>query len=130
MSGSTSVRVSQGYEVLRPRSDQAIPIPCNEWDVLKSQISELTTEPWLFHNLGSLLIGAALATLISVLTGAINSNAANGTVIAWAAFFICLIAGALCLYFAHKERAVHRTKAQHVLTQMSLIESRFDRATT
>lgn len=105
---STTVRVSQGFEVLRPKSDQAIPISCNEWDVLKTQISVLTTEPWLFHNLGSVLIGAALATFISVSTGSISKTVPDAIVVAWAVFCICLISGVACLYFAHKERAMHR----------------------
>ena len=35
---STSLKMSQGYEVLKPKSDKAFPIPCNEWDVLKEQL--------------------------------------------------------------------------------------------
>ena len=128
MSGPTGVRVSQGYEILRPKSDKAFPIPCGEWDVLKEQIGELTTEPWLFHTLGSVLLGASLATCISVWTGAISSSTIpNATVIAWAVFAACLVTGGACLYFAHKERGVYRARAENVVTQMRLIEARFDR---
>lgn len=127
MSGNVAVKVSQGYEVLRPKSDKALPIPCNEWDVLKNQISALTTEPWLFHTLGSLLLGASLASVISIWTGAINVSNSATLVIAWAVVTVCAISGGLSLYFAHKERGVYRARAQSVVTQMGLIESRFER---
>ena len=127
MSGNVSVKVSQGYEVLRPKSDKAFPIPCNEWDVLKSQISELTTEPWLFHTLGSLLLGASLASVISIWTAAVNTTNPNILVIAWAVVVSCAVCGVSSLYFAHKERQVYRARAQTVVTQMGLIESRFER---
>jgi hypothetical protein len=125
---STSLKMSQGYEVLKPKSDKAFPIPCNEWDVLKEQLKDLTTEPWFFHTTASLLLGAALATLIAIWTGAISSTTvANANVVAWAVVAVCAITGFATLYFAHKERGVHRAKAQTVLTHMRLIEERFER---
>lgn len=125
---STSFKMSQGYEVLKPKSDKAFPIPCNEWDVLKNQLEAATTEPWFFHTTGSLLLGAALATLISIWTGAISTaTVSNANVVAWAVVAVCSITGLAMLYFAHKEREVHRAKAQTVLTHMRLIEERFER---
>ena len=128
MSGNSNIKLSQGYEVLRPKSDKAFPIPCAEWDVLKRKIESLTTEPWLFHTAGSTFVGAALATAISVWTGAVSIAARpNAIVIAWAVTAVCLICGLACLRFAHKEREVHRGKASDVVTQMTLIEQRFER---
>ncbi len=125
---STSLKMSQGYEVLKPRSDKAFPIPCNEWDVLKTELEASTTEPWFFHTLGSLLLGAGLATVISIWTGAISTaTVSNANVVAWAVVAVCSITGLAALYFAHKERQVHRAKAQTVLTHMRLIEERFER---
>lgn len=128
MSNNTTIKMSQGYEVLKPKSDQAFPIPCNEWDVLRSQIEQLTIEPWLFHTLGSLLLGASLATFISVVTDTIPTKVgSNSVTVAWAVVVTCGITGLACLYFSHKERQVHKSKAQLVLTQMKLIEERFER---
>lgn len=128
MSG-TPIRVSQGYEVLRPKSDQAYPVPCNEWDFLRQQIEHLTTEPWLFQNAGSLLLGAALAMLTSIWVGAVAPSASNpnALVVAWAITAVCATTGAAALFFAHKERGVHKAKATLVVTQMKLIEERFER---
>lgn len=125
----TPIKVSQGYEVLRPKADKAFPVPCNEWDVLRGQIEKLTTDPWFFQNIGSLLLGAFLATLVSILTGAVSNSQSNpnALVIAWAVTVVCAITGALAMFFAHKERAVHRSKAELVVTQMRLIEERFER---
>jgi len=128
MSG-TPIKVSQGIEILRPKSDQAYPVPCNEWDVLRNQIEELTTDPWLFQNSGALLLGAAVATVISIWTGAVAPSLAtpNAVVIAWAVSAVCCLTGSACIYFAYKERSVHRSKASMVVTQMKLIERRFER---
>ena len=125
----TPIKLSQGYEVLRPKSDQAYPVPCNEWDVLRHQIEQLTTDPWLFQNAGSVLLGAAVATLTSIWTGAVlpSPSAPNAIVIAWAVTIVCAITGGAALLFAHMERGVHRAKANQVVAQMKFIEQRFDR---
>jgi len=120
--------MSQGLEVLRPKNDKALPIPCNEWDVLKDKIESLTTEPWVFHTTGSTLVGAALATAISIWTGAVVAAPGSNTlVIAWAITATSTISGLACLTFAQMERGVHRAKASDVVTHMGLIEQRFER---
>jgi hypothetical protein len=123
----SNLKLSQGLEVLRPKADQAFPIPCNEWDVLKEKIQALTTEPWFFHFSGSTLIGAALATLIAILTGSVAPTPDRSIVIAWAVTVVCGLVGTVCLIFANAERKAHKTKAADVSTQMKLIEQRFER---
>ena len=127
MSAPTPVTMSQGLEVLAPRSGQAFPIPCNEWDVLKDNISQLTFEPQLFNTIGSLLAGAALSTLIGLFTGAIP-NVSDIRIVAWAVVCVCSISGIGCYNLASRERKLHRNRATEVVTQMSLIEQRFERA--
>ncbi len=123
-----NIKASTGFEILLPKSVQALPVPCGEWDVLRSKIQELTTEPWFFHTIGSVLIGAALATLISILTGAVSTeSSANALVVAWAVVVCTGLIGAICLFFADKERRAYRQRASDVATQMSLIEQRFER---
>jgi hypothetical protein len=126
---ANSIKLSQGFEVLRPKNDKMIPIPCKEWDYLLDQIKDLTTEPWLFQTAGSNLIGASLATAIAIWTGAVaaTATAPNSVIIAWAVTAACFVCGLACIYFAHKERAVHRAKASAVVMQMKLIEERFER---
>lgn len=124
----SNLKMSHDLEVLTPKDDKALPIPCNEWDILKRKIGELTTEPWFYQTTGSTLMGAALATAISVLTGAVSTTSApNAIVIAWAVTIVCLLVGLVCLFFAHEERGVHKTKAKDIVSQMELIEQRFER---
>lgn len=127
MTVNTGFKMSQGLEVLTPKNDKALPIPCNEWDVLRAQIGDLTTEPWLFQTMGSLLLGAALATIISILTGTISDIDQINIVVAWAVFSVCIFTGIFCIYFAHGEKLTHRAKAASIETQMRLIEQRFER---
>lgn len=123
-----NIKASTGFEILLPKSVQALSVPCGEWDVLRSRIEALTTEPWFFHTIGSVLIGAALATLISILTGAVSPKAANNAVIiAWAVVVCTGLIGAICLLFADRERKAYRQRASDVATQMSLIDQRFER---
>jgi pheromone shutdown protein TraB len=119
--------VSQGFEVLRPKADKALPIPCNEWDLLKQKIQNLTTEPWLYSNAGFVLIGASLATWISIYTGAVPASPEKNLIIAWAVTCTCGLVGAACLWFAREERKALKVKATDISTQMELIEKRFER---
>lgn len=130
MSAGTPVTMSQGFEVLAPQSGKAYPIPCNEWDVLKSNIRELTFEPQLFHTAGVTLLGAGLSTLITIWTGAISTTLKNAEVIAWSVVAVCLVCGAACCLLALRERKLHRNRAGEVVTQMTLIEQRFERSET
>lgn len=124
-----NIKVSQGMEILKPKNDKAFPIPCNEWYVVKRKIEGLSLEPWLFHSSGLLLVGAGLAELISIFTGAVkdSSEQPNVVLIAWALVFILMSIGAACLFFANKERHLHKSKAIDVLTHMNLIEERYEK---
>jgi hypothetical protein len=124
-----NIKVSQGLEILRPKIDKAFPIPCNEWYVLKNKIQDLSLEPWLFQSAGLLLIGAGLAELISILTGAVKNtpDQSNVVLIAWTVVVVCMLIGAACLFFANKERHLHKSKANDVITHMNLIEERYEK---
>jgi len=123
---SKPLKLSQGLEVLKPKRDQALPIPCNEWDELRKQIQLLDAEPWLYFNVGSNLLGASLATLISIILGAISTTE-RVLAIAWAVVATTGFVGLACWHIAAKERNLHRSKAAHVLTLMDSIERRFER---
>lgn len=131
MSDPSNFQISQGLVVLPPRSDNAYPIPCEEWSNLKLRVSKLTSEPWLFHTLGSVLLGAALSTGVAIMVTPFQLPAQQRVVdVSWAVFTVAAICGVACMFFAHKERGLHRDRASDVVAQMELIEKRFDRTFT
>lgn len=128
MTETGGVRMSQGLDVLPPKSGNAYPIPCEEWDVLKNRASRLVNEPWLFQSVGSVLLGAALTMFVAIVLGSYNRpEQQRAYIVAWAVVAVTLICGVLCMFFANKERAVQRERASDIVTQMELIEQRFDR---
>ena len=124
----SSFQISQGYDVLPPRPGQAYPILCGEWEHLKTQIRAIQTSMSLYHTVGSLLLGAALSTLISIFCGAFPITEGNpyGAVIPWAIVVTTTISGAACLHFAHRSQAVSSKFAHEVVAQMELIEQRYE----
>ncbi len=128
MSDDRAYHVSQGLDVLRPKSGPAFPVPCGEWDSLKMQLGRLTREPWFFHTIGSILVGATLSTGIAILLGTFDHEAqAKARIVAWAVVVVTGVCGTLSLLFAHKERDVSQQRASDIVRQMELIEKRFER---
>ena len=129
MTDDVAYQISQGLDVLRPKSGQAYPIPCDEWSLLKGRNAKLTSEPWLFHSLGFVLLGAALSSFVTILLGTFQLPAQQRALdIAWAVVAVTLICGIACLFFANKERGVHRDRAKDVVAHMDLIEKRYERS--
>ena len=129
MSEQISIQMSQGLEILPPRSGQAYPIPCDEWALLKGKISRAAHEPWLFHTIGSVLFGVAGSALISILLTNFDTPALQTLrIVALASMIVATICGLLCLVFAHLQRKAKRELASDVVAQMELIEKRFERA--
>ena len=127
MTADSPYQVSQGYEVLPPKSGKAYPIPCDEWEFLKKKISNATHEPWLFHTLGAALVGMSLSALLPIVADTFQLPAQQRAHdITWLVFVASAICGAACLYFAHKERETHRDRATDVAAQMQLIQQRYE----
>lgn len=128
MTDDGSIKMSHGLDVLPPKADQAFPIPCDEWDNIRDRLGRLTDEPWLFHTLGSILIGTAVTTFIAIVLGAVarDTNGYN-IAIAWSVFVVAGLVGTACWFFAVKERKLHRERASDLVAHMTLIEKRFQR---
>ena len=121
-------KMSQGFEVLPPKSGQAYPIPCEEWDFLKKKVRELSNRPWVLHTIGTTLLGACVSTFITLLMGGISTTAhPNAEIVAWAVIAVTLICGVVCMIFADQQHKVQRVQADDILTQMELVEKRFER---
>ncbi len=127
MTENTQYQMSQGFDVLQPKSGQAYPIPCDEWAILKKKITKLTSEPWLFHSMGFLFLGASISTLVMILSVTLqNPSQKEAQHISWAVVCVTFICGLACLYFAYKERDIRRERASEVVAQMDLIEKRYE----
>jgi hypothetical protein len=119
--------MSQGYDVLPPRAGKAYPILCEEWDFLKNKIRTISNIPHVYHTFGSVLIGASLSTLISLLIGSVSTtNQPHAIVIAWAAVTVTVVCGSLALFFAAAQRKVQQTQASEIVAQMEIIEKRYE----
>ena len=133
MTENSSIQMSQGYDILPPRTGKAYPILCEEWNYLKSNIETITEKPNIYHTIGSVLLGACLSTLIAIITGSFPnpdpSNTSTKLVIAWSVVMVTLIVGVICLYFAREKRKLIEKKASDILSQMELIEKRYQNET-
>jgi len=129
MTEKSSIQISQGYDVLPPKTGKAYPILCEEWEYLKKKVGSISERPNVYYSIGFLLFGACISTLIAILTGSFpnpNPNTLSSRlVIAWAVVAVTLLVGSICLYFAKEQRKVNQIKASDVLSQMSLIERRY-----
>jgi hypothetical protein len=127
MTDNGSFQISQGLDVLKPRSGPAYPIPCKEWNQLKSRIGILSSDPWFFHTIGSLLFGASITSILPIIFGTFSLPSQQRTLdIAWAVVICSALSGALCLIFANKERSAQRVRASEIVAQMELIEERYE----
>jgi hypothetical protein len=127
----STFRVSQNLDVLRPQSGQAYPIPCADWNNLKSKIALISDEALTHQNLGWLFIGATFTTLIAILTGSFavpSGSITTKEIIAWAVVAVTLICGLLSLHFAQLRRKDTKVKSADVLNQMKIIEERYQPA--
>lgn len=126
MTQPSSFRMAHGLNLLPPKDDQAYPIPCGEWDLLKERIGKLSDSPWFFHTAGSILLGASATTLIAIFLGTMPSDKPTTAIAAWAVVAVTALSGALCLLFSTRERAARRVSASEIVAQMELIEKRYE----
>ena len=76
-------------------------------------------------------LGASLSALVAIFVTPFDLPTQQRVLdVSWAVFAATGISGLACIFFAHKERGVHRDQASDVVAQMDLIEKRFDRAST
>jgi hypothetical protein len=126
MNPNNPIQMSQGYEVLPPKSSKAYPIPCDEWDLLKVKIASLATPPSFFSNIGSILVGASLSTFITIVSGTFSDpSKQRELIIAWAVVVVCFVCGVLCYLFSHMQQKMRQVQAGEITAQMEIIERRY-----
>lgn len=130
MSGESSFKISQDYELIPPKKKRAYPILVEEWQYLKKRISAIRDDANLYHTIGSILLGVAGSALIAALTLDLPKGQGGQTampiIISWFIFVSSLVCGCLSLFFGHNQRQVQKTSASEVIEQMGLIEQRYE----
>ncbi len=129
MAENSSIQMSQGYDMLPPKTGQAYPILCEEWDYLKTNVGTITERPNVHHSIGCVLLGACLSTLSAIFTGTFPSPdpeiLSSKLIIAWAIAVVIFIVGVMFLYLGREQRKVLEKKASDILRQMEFIQKRY-----
>jgi hypothetical protein len=127
MTETVGFRISQGFEVLTPKSGNAYPIPCDEWEFLKAKLRQVSTQPLLYQTAGSLFTGAGVSTFVTLLIGTLPPLAQSpARIVAGAIVAVELICGAACFFFAYQHRKLRLVQVADVITQMEIIERRYE----
>lgn len=130
MAETSGFQMSQDIEVLGFRRLQVCLVAVDEWSRLKKRVLALEERGPInraiaFRSGGSLLVGAALSTLISLFAGSFPTHEAR--VAAIAAVVVTAICGAVLFYAGVGEQNQEKLSAAHVGELMELIEARFSR---
>lgn len=128
MTETGGFRISQGLDVLAPKSGNAYPIPCDEWEFLKGKLRQVSTSPWIYQTAASLFGGVGITTLVTILTGTLPPPPqSQALVIAWAVVAVSTVCAFACFFFADQQRGMRSVHVADVITQMELIERRYER---
>jgi hypothetical protein len=100
-------------------------IPCTDWNFLKEGISKASSQQWVLPSIGTVLIGAALAELGTIFSGAIPETPPRLLAWAWAFTVTAAISGLACVATAILRQLDARGAGNAVLSHMDLIEGRF-----
>ena len=130
MSNDSPYKLSQGYEVLPPKSGKAYPILCDEWDFLKTKINSISYKLNIYLELGFLFVGISFSTFVAIITGAISSENPTQSkslfvIIAWAIVVTTIIIGLIFLFFAYEIEKIKKQRASEIVSQMEIIEKRY-----
>ena len=124
---SDGLHLSTGLDVLRPKSGNAFPIPCAEWDFLKGKLKKVSVRSFDFQDLASLLGGVALSTAAALVTGTLPAYPqSQSRLIAWSVVVVTSICALVALLFERNRREIQVDYVQEVVLQMEIIEERFE----
>lgn len=116
-------KFSQDYELITPQKQRSYPITTTEWSLIKKKIYEIVETANLWQTIGSILIGAAISTLIAALINDFKTDKLLWT--CWFAFFVTGLSGGLSFYFGKEQRKTQNKTKEDVLDFMNIIEDRF-----
>ncbi len=114
---------SQDYEIIPPQKQRSYPISTTEWNLIKGRIADIQDSANIWHTIGSILIGTAIPTLITALSGDFTTEKAS--LICWGAFLITAITGSFAFFFGREQRKVQNKSKDDVINFMITIEERY-----
>ncbi len=122
--------IAQKMDMLSPIHAKGYPISCREWNFMKSKVETIREDVNWFHTIGSALLGAAIPTLLSLITGVIpwrdeSGNCTTIWIVSCSVFAVTISISIVCLLFAQKQKEITSWKSRDVLNLMKNIEDRF-----
>jgi len=122
----SNFQYSQDFEVVPTRPEKVYTIKCTDWNRIKDKMSKIGS-PWLYPAAGSVMLGSAITTLITIVLGTFDVATMHHTrMIAWCIFFTTGSIGLMCLHIANQEYTIALEKARDIVKQMNEIEESFD----
>ena len=121
---NSNFHISQDFEIVPHQKSKAYPISVKEWCFIKDKIKAIKIEVSNFHAIGYLLLGACASCLVTIIATDFKDDSSK--YFCWALVCITLICGLLSIYFARDKQRRESAKPQEVITQMDLIEARFE----
>lgn len=125
--GQNNFNISQDFEIIPHQKSKAYPIGVQEWEFIKTKVKSIKIEISNFHSFGFLLLGSAASCLITIVATNFDTKDVGDKYLCWGIFAISLICGLLCIYFAKDKQRQENAKPIEIVTQMDLIESRFQK---
>lgn len=116
--------VSQELEIIPIQKGKAYPIGVKEWKFIKEKVGAIKIVVNHFHSIGFLLLGASASCIITIIATEFKEDFSR--YFAWAFFAVSLIGGLLSLFFARDKHKQESAKPKEIVSQMDLIESRFE----
>jgi hypothetical protein len=118
-------QVSQNLDLIPHQTGKAYTISVKEWNFLKGRIQQLKIEINNFYWIGYSLLGASFSSFITVLVTNFGEDV-GAKYILWSLFSLTLITGSLSLYFSNDKHKEESSKPSEIISQMQLIESKFE----
>jgi hypothetical protein len=125
MKGQNNFNVTQEFEIIPHQKGRAYTISVKEWVFLKTKINDIKIEINNFYSIGFLFLGAGASGILTVIVTDFKSDLSS-KYITWSFLIISVLIGLLCLFFARDKHKAESIKPKEVLSQMELIESRFE----
>ena len=124
MSNQSNFNISQEYEIIPHQKGKAYVISVKEWEFLKEKVKNIKIEINELYTIGYLLLGAGISCLISIFATDFKNDTYKYLV--WIIFGLCILGAIISLIFSKKIHKIEKSKPSEVVTQMELIESRFE----